>query len=94
MSDLQLGLLAIGVAVVAGVIAYNRWQERSSGAAPKARSQDGTAMPCSAARGPPCPRRPHARRRPNRPRSIAPSSTRLWSTRHRRRRRATSRLPG
>ena len=27
MSDLQLGLLAIGVAVVAGVIAYNRWQE-------------------------------------------------------------------
>jgi len=27
MSDLQLGLLAIGVAVVVGVIAYNRWQE-------------------------------------------------------------------
>jgi ZipA, C-terminal FtsZ-binding domain len=27
MSDLQLGLLAIGVAVVAGVIAYNKWQE-------------------------------------------------------------------
>jgi hypothetical protein len=27
MSDLQLGLLAIGVAVVAGVIVYNRWQE-------------------------------------------------------------------
>ncbi|MGE5791899.1 MAG: cell division protein ZipA C-terminal FtsZ-binding domain-containing protein [Bacteroidota bacterium] len=27
MSDLQLGLLVIGVAVVAGVIAYNRWQE-------------------------------------------------------------------
>jgi ZipA, C-terminal FtsZ-binding domain len=27
MSDLQLGLLAIGVAVVAGVIAYNRWHE-------------------------------------------------------------------
>jgi hypothetical protein len=27
MSDLQLGLLAIGVVVVAGVIAYNRWQE-------------------------------------------------------------------
>src|SRR5262245_4552856 len=37
MSDLQLGLLAIGVAVVVGVIAYNRWQEarvrrRSEGA--------------------------------------------------------------
>jgi hypothetical protein len=27
MSDLQLGLLAIGVAVVVGVIAYNKWQE-------------------------------------------------------------------
>jgi hypothetical protein len=27
MSDLQLGLLAVGVAVVAGVIAYNKWQE-------------------------------------------------------------------
>jgi hypothetical protein len=27
MSDLQLGLLAIGVAVVIGVIVYNRWQE-------------------------------------------------------------------
>jgi len=27
MNDLQLGLLAIGVAVVAGVVAYNRWQE-------------------------------------------------------------------
>jgi hypothetical protein len=27
MSDLQLGLLAIGAAVVAGVIAYNKWQE-------------------------------------------------------------------
>ena len=27
MSDLQLGLLATGVAVVVGVIAYNRWQE-------------------------------------------------------------------
>jgi hypothetical protein len=27
MSDLQLGLLAIGVAVVAGVVAYNKWQE-------------------------------------------------------------------
>ncbi len=27
MSDLQLGLLAIGAAVVVGVIAYNRWQE-------------------------------------------------------------------
>jgi len=27
MSDLQLGLLAIGVAVVVGVVAYNRWQE-------------------------------------------------------------------
>jgi len=37
MSDLQLGLLVIGIAVVAGVIAYNRWQEarvrrRSEGA--------------------------------------------------------------
>lgn len=27
MSDLQLGLLVIGVLVVAGVLAYNRWQE-------------------------------------------------------------------
>jgi hypothetical protein len=27
MSDLQLGLLAAGVAVVVGVIAYNKWQE-------------------------------------------------------------------
>lgn len=27
MSDLQLGLLVIGVLVVAGVIAYNKWQE-------------------------------------------------------------------
>jgi hypothetical protein len=27
MSDLQLGLLAAGIAVVVGVIAYNRWQE-------------------------------------------------------------------
>lgn len=27
MSDLQLGLIAIGVAVVVGVVAYNRWQE-------------------------------------------------------------------
>jgi len=27
MSDLQLALLAIGVAVVVGVIAYNKWQE-------------------------------------------------------------------
>src|SRR5215510_9884931 len=27
MSDLQLSLLAIGVAVVVGVVAYNRWQE-------------------------------------------------------------------
>ena len=27
MSDLQIGLLAIGVLVVAGVIAYNKWQE-------------------------------------------------------------------
>ena len=27
MSDLQFGLLAIGVAVVVGVIAYNKWQE-------------------------------------------------------------------
>lgn len=27
MSDLQLGLLAIGLAVVAAVIAYNKWQE-------------------------------------------------------------------
>jgi hypothetical protein len=27
MSDLQLGLLAIGVAVVVGVLAYNKWQE-------------------------------------------------------------------
>jgi hypothetical protein len=30
MSDLQLGLLAIGVLVVAGVVAYNRWQERAA----------------------------------------------------------------
>jgi hypothetical protein len=27
MSDLQLALLAIGVAVIAGVVAYNKWQE-------------------------------------------------------------------
>ncbi len=27
MSDLQLGLLAIGLAVVVGVVAYNKWQE-------------------------------------------------------------------
>jgi hypothetical protein len=27
MSDLQLGLLGIGIAVVVGVIAYNKWQE-------------------------------------------------------------------
>ncbi|MCX7891735.1 MAG: cell division protein ZipA C-terminal FtsZ-binding domain-containing protein [Burkholderiales bacterium] len=27
MSELQLGLLAIGIAVVAGVFAYNKWQE-------------------------------------------------------------------
>jgi len=31
MSDLQLGLLAIGVAVVVGVIAYNKWQEAKLG---------------------------------------------------------------
>lgn len=29
MSDLQLSLLAIGVLVIAGVVAYNWWQERS-----------------------------------------------------------------
>ena len=28
MSELQLGLLAIGAAVVAGVFFYNKWQER------------------------------------------------------------------
>jgi hypothetical protein len=27
MSELQLGLLAIGVLLVVGVLAYNRWQE-------------------------------------------------------------------
>ena len=32
MSDLQIGLLAIGVAVVAGVLAYNRMQEARTGA--------------------------------------------------------------
>ncbi len=30
MSELQLGLLAIGALVVAGVLAYNRWQERGA----------------------------------------------------------------
>ncbi len=28
MSELQLGLIVIGVAIVAGVLAFNRWQER------------------------------------------------------------------
>jgi hypothetical protein len=45
MSDLQLGLLAVGVAVVAGVIAYNKWQEaklrRRTEAAFGARAGDG-----------------------------------------------------
>lgn len=44
MSDLQIGLLAIGVLVVAGVIAYNKWQEvrlrRSSRADSDSRSRD------------------------------------------------------
>ncbi|MCZ7564215.1 MAG: hypothetical protein M5U08_10910 [Burkholderiales bacterium] len=31
MSDLQLSLLVIGLLVVAGVLAYNRWQERKLG---------------------------------------------------------------
>jgi hypothetical protein len=30
MSDLQLGLLLLGIAAVVGVFAYNRWQERSA----------------------------------------------------------------
>jgi len=30
MTDLQLGLLLLGVAAVVGVLAYNRWQERSA----------------------------------------------------------------
>ena len=37
MSELQIGLLAIGGLVVAGVLAYNKWQERKArGAAEKA----------------------------------------------------------
>ena len=51
MSDLQLGLLAIGAAVVAGVLVYNRVQERAARrearAAPSARS---TPMRCSTSR--------------------------------------------
>ena len=30
MTDLQLGLLLLGIAAVVGVLAYNRWQERSA----------------------------------------------------------------
>ena len=30
MTDLQLGLLLLGIAAVVGVFAYNRWQERSA----------------------------------------------------------------
>src|SRR5574341_1016038 len=36
MPDLQLGLLAIGALVVAGVLAYNRLQERSARRAERA----------------------------------------------------------
>ncbi|MET0680115.1 MAG: cell division protein ZipA C-terminal FtsZ-binding domain-containing protein [Burkholderiales bacterium] len=62
MSDLQLGLLAIGVAVVAGVIAYNRWQEarlrRRTEGAFAGRHRDallggeGTTVPAPPARAP------------------------------------------
>ncbi|MCU0897455.1 MAG: cell division protein ZipA C-terminal FtsZ-binding domain-containing protein [Burkholderiales bacterium] len=44
MSELQLGLLAIGIAVVAGVFGYNKWQEgklrRKTEAAFPGRSED------------------------------------------------------
>ena len=49
MSDLQLGLLAIGVAVVAGVIAYNRWQEARLRRRTEGAFAHGTTMPCSGA---------------------------------------------
>ena len=35
MSELQIGLLAIGAAVVAGVLVYNRVQERAARLAPR-----------------------------------------------------------
>ncbi|HEX5611290.1 MAG TPA: cell division protein ZipA C-terminal FtsZ-binding domain-containing protein [Burkholderiales bacterium] len=52
MSDLQLGLLAIGVLLVAGVFAYNRYQERAAhrSAHEKLRSAHPEALPEPAGR--------------------------------------------
>jgi FtsZ-interacting cell division protein ZipA len=71
MSELQIGLLAIGAAVVAGVLVYNRVQERGArrDAERAFRSQHADALldPPAAAREPAEPFHAHATHRPPAP---------------------------
>jgi FtsZ-interacting cell division protein ZipA len=67
MSDLQLGLAILGLIVIAGIVAFNWWQERQF----RARAERGLPRPeedvLLAAGGPPAaaaPRQPHTRIEP------------------------------
>jgi FtsZ-interacting cell division protein ZipA len=75
MSELQIGLLAIGGVVVAGVLVYNRLQERSAGrAADRAfRSQHADALldPTLPARGTAAQEAPRPAHRPSAPEPAA-----------------------